>query len=186
MMKNGQNTEWLQIKCVGRHFERPPRIRLYFDLELRNEEAKSRWFLLPDRLEGETGAYAIDALDVYELSGEGRVVIGHFSGMRGFHALLLPAGAEVTLRQFPVLWRGKMPTAVSFQLTTAQAVTVGDQPCEAWFPANPASDKTAGVNASPLADQSQVIFTRHTADYKEVAVSLAGEEHFIHEVVVGG
>jgi len=100
------------------YLERPPKVRLYMDVWLDNAPDQPRWFLLPDEVSGEREGPArrISSLQVYELRDNGRVWVGHFCGEGGFQALLLPPGAHVVLRGFPVLYWGEIPDAVDLEV----------------------------------------------------------------------
>lgn len=177
-MNKTSSLQFVQMKYVDMHLERPPNIRLFFDVMLVNEYSEPRWFLLPDWLEAmpTPEKFAIDIVEVYQLSGQGRVAVGHFSGSSGFQALLLPAGAQVKLRRFPILFRGQIPvsipTSVRMEVVIASQLTVGGKPAGGWFGMNPMSDVRAEVKADALKDQSEVLVANSTPDDKEVPATM--------------
>jgi len=157
----------------------PPFLRLLLDVTLENERQQPRWFLLGNASPATTG---IDSVHVYNLGGQ--VIVGHFSGNGGFHALLLPAGARITLEKFPLRIAGNPPAVIPFDVVTASAFTVDGEDAQAWFGMDATSSARASVSAQPLESQRDVKFARHTPDYRKAAVTLAEDEHIHLEVKV--
>ena len=178
------NEPVVEIKYVAMHLERPPKIRLFFDITLSNERAGPRWFLLPDRLgpEREAAAYAVDIIEGYELQGQGQAGVVHFGGSHGFQALLLPAGGRVELQRFPILFWGKMPDSVLIEVISANQLTVGGKPAEAWLDIELMSDAQAMASAEALANQSQVVAVKRMPDYKEVSVAIVEDSRVEFEI----
>jgi len=149
------------------YLERPPKVRLYMDVWLDNAPDQPRWFLLPDEVSGEREGPVrrISSLQVYELRDNGRAWVGHFYGEGGFQALLLPPGAHVVLRGFPVLYWGEIPDAADLEVIAAETLTVGEKPAASWFGIDPTCDRRtcdrrADVSAEPLATQKDVCIAR--------------------------
>lgn len=177
------NEPVVEIKYVDLHLERPPKIRLFFDITLSNERSEPRWFLLPDQLNvDETAAYAVDVIEGYELQGQGRVAATHFGGSQGFQALLLPAGGRVELQRFPILYWGEMPDSVWVEVISVHQLTVGGKPVEAWLDLDLMSDAQATVLADALANQGQVVAVKRMPDYKEVSVAMVEDSRFEFEI----
>jgi hypothetical protein len=106
-MAAARQTKDAEIRYVDIRRGKPPSATLYFDITLRNSHAEERWFLLPRSLDvwreiGKSGG--VMRSDVYEYgsSTSGRLRLGDFPGNGGFMALLLPAGAEVTLHRLGI------------------------------------------------------------------------------------
>jgi hypothetical protein len=160
---------------------------LFFDVTLYNKLAEPRWFLLPDKITpNQAQPYAVATLEVYKLGDQGEVVVGHFSGSRGFQALLLPPGGQVQLQRFPIPLWGKPPASVMIEVVNARSLTVGDEPAEAWFGMNPMSTGQVTVLAEALATQRDVILARHTPDRSEVTVTVVADSRIQLQVDLGG
>jgi hypothetical protein len=181
------------------HLERPPKIRLFFHLLVENGSAAPRWILLPDSLPHAARGVGREArtLEVYLLGAPRRVVVGHLSGAHGCQALLLPAGATVRLRRFPILfWGHEIPDQVTIEAISGAQLTIGGKPAADWFgfdpdpdrsakraadPAKPpaqypVSDAGADVDAGALAEQMEVQFVRHAAGGQDLPVTLTESE----------
>jgi hypothetical protein len=168
----------VRVRFDDMHLERPPKIRLFFDLHLENGSGQPQWVLLPDRLPHTMGAARqVHALEVYLLGASGEVVVGHLIGARGCQALLLPAGAGLHLRRFPVLyWGYEIPAQVTLEAVSGTALRIGDERAADWFPpdlaSGPCSAAEADVDASSLADQMAVQFSRHTVEDQDLPLGL--------------
>jgi hypothetical protein len=149
---------FVQMVFQGLHLERPPKVRLFFDVRLVNDHAVPRWFLLPDEV-GST-MREVDSLDVYRLGVDPRLIVGHWCGSDGFFALRLPAAARVALRGFPVSLWGDVPDVVTIEVECAEGLAIAGAPAEAWFDVDPLCGAGADVDAAPLADQRGVIAAR--------------------------
>src|SRR5205807_5393294 len=111
----------------------PPLAELYFDVTLRNDRTAPRWFLLPSNLGSgmaAIGKKGVDTLEVFAPQGQGRVIVGHFLGTGGFHALLLPPRAEVRLRLFPISDWGDPPANLEIEIVMARQLTIGGESVE--------------------------------------------------------
>ncbi len=151
---------------------RPPLVYLSFDVLIRNDRKSPRWFLLPSNLGpghasiGEKGG--VDTLEVFAPRGKGRVIVGRFLGTGGFQAMLLPAGAKVRLRRFPISYWGEPPANLQIEVVIARQLTIGGERAERWFALNPMSSVTADIaeEAESSTTQSR---SKRTHDNKEVA-----------------
>jgi len=168
-----------EIKFVELQFAKPPLINLYFDVLLRNDRSGPRWFLLPTSL-GENqapigGKGGIDGVQVVEPQGKGHVVIGQFFGTGGFRALLLPAGAEVRLRRFPISFWGERPDKIEFEMVVAKEFKLEDKTANIWFGANPATSDRADVEVTP-SSKVRAVSSKHTTDNKEFLPNIEVED----------
>jgi hypothetical protein len=160
-----------EIKFRDLRFGKPPLVYLYFDVVLRNNRTEPRWFLLPNNLPAAASVAAkggVDKVEVFAPQGAGRVIIGHFLGTGGFQALLLPAGAEVRLRHFPISYWGDLPDQLQVEVVMAKHLTVGGESAEAWFGVNPSSSVSADI-AESAEDWKRQVSSRATPDNREVA-----------------
>lgn len=141
---------------------RPPMSRVLFDAILRNTHTEPEWFLLPYNLL-RTPRSDVDVVEVYELHGTGRVVVGHLGGLDGMYALLVPPGGRVRLRGLPLLALDEPPERANLEVVVAGDLRIGGEPAAAWFGMDPMSDVDADVQAEALRDQAAV----QTARYPE-------------------
>jgi hypothetical protein len=84
-------------------FGKPPLVELQGEVNLRNDQAEPRWFLipeaLPDRSQGEGGVYR---MAVSAIEGPQRAVLARLSGTGGVWALLLPPGGRARITRLPI------------------------------------------------------------------------------------
>lgn len=167
-----------EISFREMRFRTPPLVELYFDVVLRNDRPQPRWFLLPNNLGAKSGSDfakgGVDGVEVFAPAGKGRVVFGHFLGTGGFHALLLPARAEVRLRLFPISFWGDLPDQVQVRVVIAKRVTIGEEKLEAWFGTDPLSSARADITEGALS-QNRMVRSRHTPDHKELGTLIEEE-----------
>jgi hypothetical protein len=183
----GSNVVPAEIEFVDLRLGRPPLAYLTFDVRLRNDSESSRWFLLPTNIGsghepiGRKGG--VDALEAFLLSSNGRVTLGRFLGTGGFHALFLPAHADIRLRRFPISYWGELPDSVPIEIVIAKSLTIGTEPAESWFESSPLSSKDADILKD--ADQSKRLGkTKHTPDNKEVAPAIDVERRVALQVSI--
>lgn len=162
----------IEITFVSKRREHPPITRLMFDITLHNPFDSQRWFLLPSSLMQESGGIKKDGiygLQVFELEGEGRVILGRFLGATGFQALLLPADAELKMRRFPIQFYGELPPEmISIDLVIARQLQINGEPAAAWFGLDPSSDGQADVSA----EQRRRLGSRNTPNLEAVPISI--------------
>ena len=130
--------------------QRPPSVALMLDIVLRNPGDADHWFLIPDdvAIAEEIGGGTVNGADVRTLTGSGRVVITHFQGLRGFYALLLPAGGEVTLRDLQVdADLDALEEAISLPVERCTAAIIGGRPIADWAGDDPACDRRVSATA---------------------------------------
>jgi hypothetical protein len=170
-----------EIKFREMRFGKPPIAYLSFDVVLRNDRRAPRWFLLPSNLGsghapiGEKGG--VDALEVFAPKGKGRVRLGRFLGTGGFHALLLPPGAKIRLRHFPISYWGQLPASLEIEIVIAQRLTIGGETAESWLGRNPLSSATADISEE-AESVMRISHTRRTPDNKEVAPTIEADRRF--------
>lgn len=164
----------ISVAFKGVHGERPPKKNLIFDVILQNGSKTPLWFILPDRLTFPMKPLlgVVEAAEVYKLEGQGFAVVGHFCGSNGFHALLLPATSEITLRGFPVALWGTLPEALDFEAMTARDLFISGETAASWFEIEPLCSNRADVHASSLSEQKHVIAGRTAANNTEVPVTV--------------
>ncbi len=175
----------VEIKFREMRFGKPPLVYMFFDVVLRNHRAESRWFLLPSNLGTVTAASqgGVDTLEVYAPRGTGRVPVGRFLGRGGFQALLLPAGAEVRLRLFPVSFWGDLPDQLQIEVVTAKRLTVGGEEAAVWFGVDPATSVKADIAENPRSWTH--VSSRSTPDGREVAVLVEEDDRIKLQVPLG-
>src|SRR5688572_7813558 len=87
----------VEAKLLEKNYGKPPLMVLKLELTLKNGDDEPRWFLVPRKLPA-GNEKGVNGVEVRAFEGKGRAVVGRFIGTAGFHALLLPPKAEVTLR----------------------------------------------------------------------------------------
>jgi hypothetical protein len=173
-----------EFKLVGMMRKRPPLVHVLFDVQFRNSGPGPRWFLLPDKLNSPwaAGGGGVDGVEVFEFTGKGRAVVGHFQGTQGFLALLVPAGAVLTIRRFMLpLWNEAPKGEVSIEVVMAPNLTIGGEDAFAWFERDPASEAASDVTT----EGGRMLGTRHTPDRSEVTISTDVERLMTVRVPLG-
>jgi len=171
----------VEMTIVGKHYARPPLIKISLDVTLRNRSEQPRWFILPravavPALPVKTG---VDGVQVYALSGRGRVVVARFRGTGGFQALLLPADAEVRMRQVPVSFWGHLPErSLPVEVITARRIQVNAEPVEDWVGPDFLSDAKADVSE----EGRKRIHSRDAPGSQEVPVSVEQDQRIAVQV----
>lgn len=170
-----------EIKFREMRPRKPPLTELSFDIVLRNDRARPRWFLVPSNLGPGTTSLltkgGIDGVEVFAPRGQGRVIVGHFLGTGGFYALLLPARARVHLGRFPISYWGDLPDQLQVEVVTAKRLTIGNEPASVWFGLNPTSSVRADITENVLS-QNRMVSSRHTPDRKEVTTLIEKDGRF--------
>ena len=161
----------IQIKFRNMRYGRPKLVYLSFDFTLHNDQKSPRWFLLPSNLGsghaaiGEKGG--VDTLEVFSPRGKGRVVVGRFLGTGGFNALLLPPGANVRLRLFPISYWGDPPDNLEMEIVIAKGLTIGGDEAETWFGNSPLSSVKADI-VEDAENPMRMRTSKRTKDNREV------------------
>jgi len=161
----------IQIEFRQMRFGKPPLVYLSFDVTLINDQKSPRWFLLPSNLGsghaaiGEKGG--VDTLEVFTPRGKGHIVVGRFLGTGGFNALLLPPGATVRLRLFPISYWGDPPDNLQIEIVMAKQLTIGGDKAENWFGNSPMSSVKADI-VEDAENPMRMRTSKRTKDNKEV------------------
>lgn len=175
----------LEMTFCGLQPEKPPLKKVFFNVTLQNRSKHARWFLLPDALYPKPPSPTnggIDAVEVYAARSPAKVSIANFMGTfrlqpesaGGFQALLLPAGARVSIRRFTIGYWGDLKSRLPIHLVIADQVTVANLPATAWTGGDLLTDARALVTR----DQFQLVRSNHTPDLKEVPVGIVRAEEF--------
>lgn len=165
----------VEMRLVAKQYERPPVMKLTFDVKLHNRSAETVWFLLPDRiaippLPVRTGIFGVV---VSALSGRGRVVIARFAGTGRFQAILLPANGEIMLRHLPITFRGELPkTSLPVEVVLAQDFTISGEPAAHWLGIDPVSDAKADVSM----ENPERLLSKDMPGLAEVPVIIVGAQ----------
>ncbi|PWT89865.1 MAG: hypothetical protein C5B55_10645 [Blastocatellia bacterium] len=154
---------------------RPPLVYLTVELVLRNSASEPKWFLIPSNLGNGRAAIGqkggIDSLEVFAPNGQGRVAIGRFLGTGGFHAVQLPAQAEIRLRRFPISYWGDPPKSLDVEVVIAKSLMLGDESAESWFGSSALTDVKADIS-NDAEDPKRIEKSRHTRDNKEITPTI--------------
>jgi hypothetical protein len=94
----------VEMESVAIRRQKPPHAKLLFNITLHNHHQNQRWFLFPKVMmsNSKPKIEGIERVEIFEHKGKGRAIVTHFIGIGSFYALLLPAGAEIKLRNFPI------------------------------------------------------------------------------------
>jgi hypothetical protein len=158
----------VMVLAARLHYRRPPLGVVVVDLVLGNPASGGRWLLVPDNL-SPTDDTTVNGAESWLLAGSGRLPVAHFQGLRGYYALLLPAGATVTVRDLDVdVDTDAMADGLALTVTSAADVRGGGTAVQDWFGAPaacaPGSDgSTAGAT---------LLSERWSDDMSELAVTL--------------
>ena len=125
--------ESITATVVGQKPGRPPITRLLVDVQLKNDNAAARWFVIPSKLPAGDGG--IDKLE--QLTAPPGVVVGRFLGTGGRYAVRLAPGARVSLRKLEVAWWRSGDPPLAFEVAMAGEVKLGDETMASWFDKDP-------------------------------------------------
>ncbi|HEY6247882.1 MAG TPA: hypothetical protein VIX17_28375 [Pyrinomonadaceae bacterium] len=178
----------VKIEFRRMRFGRPKLVYLLFDVRLRNDQKSPRWLLLPSNLGsghsaiGEKGG--VDTLEVFSPRGKGHVVVGRFLGTGGFNALLLPPGAAVRLRLFPISYWGDPPDNLEIEIVIAKELTIDGDKIEKWFGNSPLSSVKADI-AEDAENPMWMRTAKRTKDNKEVVPVIEEDQRLRLQVALG-
>ena len=162
----------VQIRFVEMKFRKPPLVDLYFDVTLRNNSSEPKWFLLPSNLgqnnQLDPSRGGVDAVEVFALKGRDRVLIGHFLGTGGFHALQLAGGAEVRMRNFAISFWGDPPDQLAVSVIIAKQLTIGGESAATWFGVDPLISGKADT-AENGEGRTRAVHSKRAPDSREVS-----------------
>lgn len=173
----------VEIAFAGRTPAKPPMGTILLDVTLRNAESSPRWFVLPGQLPKDAEGEGVTGVEAYELSGNGRAVLGKWLGTAGFQTVLVAPGAEVKLQGVALpVWKAtdvKGPLAI--EVVIAKDITVGGRPAASWFEkTNPLSDARASADVSKAKRSG----SKMTEDRSEVPVVISEDRRVTVEIVV--
>lgn len=158
----------VRVAFAGEQPGRPPIVTVLLDVTLHNPEAAPRWYLVPARFGAGEDLHGGSVHTVEVRAGQG-VRVAQFSGLTGFHAVLVPAGGEVVISGLPVeLWYDEPPAALHFDIASVGGLAIGRESGEAWL-GGAASDGRAAYDALAL------VASRSSPDLDELPVGLTGE-----------
>ena len=160
------------VKIVSAKYGRPPLQYLSVDVDLRNDESKPLWVLIPSRTPQMTGG--IDTLEQYTAkSGTTNVAVGRFLGSGGRYAVRLAPGAHLTMRKLEIgWWTAGDPKDIVFDFQFASDVMLGSESMAAWFDKDPTIRGTIELDMSTASHA----VTHRSAGNKEVLLAATGAE----------
>lgn len=174
----------VEMTFAGKVPGKPPITTVQLDVTLRNAEKAPRWFVFPAKLPLEAigAGDGVTGVEVFDASGEGRVVLGKFLGTAGFQAVLVAADGEVSLAKLGIpVWKTGAKGPLAIEVIVASEITVGGQPAAAWFgTASPVSDARASGDAS----KAKRAASKMTEDRDEVPVVFTEDRRIAIDVVV--
>ena len=173
----------VEIAFAGKAPAKPPMVTVLVDVTLRNAESSPRWFVLPGQLPKDAEGVGVTGVEVWELSGDGRAVLGKWLGTAGFQTVLVAPGAEVKLQRvaIPVWQTTPVKGPLAFEVVIAKEITVGGQPAAAWFEkASPLSDSRSSGDAS----KAKRAGSKFTEDRDEVPVVISEDRRVSVEIAV--
>jgi len=123
-----------RITLVRRDELRPPMVALVTDIDLRNDDAQPRWWLVARNAGPGTDPLGKGGVHSVEVAAGDDVVVARFSGAAPFGALRLDAGGEVTLRDWTVtVWDDPPVSTVDVDIVNAAEVVIGGSPIAEWL-----------------------------------------------------
>jgi hypothetical protein len=142
---------------------RPPKRVLWLDVTLENPSEDPCWALLPDRA-APAATQPLSRIERYELPATVLALRGVDAGA---FALLVAAGATVTLRRLPLSVWDRAPDTLQLEALTASGLTIDGDAAGA-----PAAQ--GEIDAAPLENQRAVVRTSGGLGQPPVAVELDG------------
>ncbi|MGH7284835.1 MAG: matrixin family metalloprotease [Polyangiaceae bacterium] len=169
-----------RIDSLGMRPGKPPQQIFYFDVRLHNPSNEARWIVLPPTFtyDGKDtpapGKGTVSGLSAVVLSGRGKLVWVSMSDPGGFHGVLLPPHANVTLRNLPVdaWWQTKHKTG-KLDVILAKSIAIDEKPLESFIKGDLKSedDADAALDADPrdtrIVDKSVSGTDSHAVTFEE-------------------
>ena len=151
----------VEIQYCGVHPGKPPLKYLSFNVTMHNLAARPQWFLWPRSLYEQTpGPMKENGVNGAEIfaAPERKVMVAQFLGSirlqprsaGGFQALLLPAGATVTVRDFSIHFWGDNFSPLPLQVVIADHVLIGSVPVDRWAGVNMLSARSADLSSRQI------------------------------------
>ena len=170
----------------GMKMAKPPLKHLHFDVTLHNAAAGPRWFIFPASFYekpaaplNNAGIFAMEVL----ADPENKVIVASLLGTYrtqpdsagGVKALLLPAGAVVTVRDFSLSFWGDDPSHFSIHLQIAQKLEIAGISLEQWIGRKFMSASAADVR------ELDIVAGKRTPDNNELPVEVTQSSEFVIE-----
>lgn len=152
----------------------PSGLWLLFDVDLKNDAAEPRWFVLPKHVRADepaAPAFSVFAVEVWRLNARTSIPIVHFVGSEGFQALLLPARAALQIRRLPIVWFGPVPDEpAAIRCAIADDILIEGESAARWLDV----DVTAPAAADADYGERDLVKSRKSSTGKEQPVTLIG------------
>jgi hypothetical protein len=170
----------VEVQYCGVRPGKPPLKFLSFNLTVRNLADKTQWFLFPRALYEKAPApqehSGVDGVEIFSKKTGRSVTVAQFMGSvrlqpesaGGFQALLLPAGAVVSIRDFGIRFWGDNFSPLPLHIVIASQVSLGKTPADRWTGVKLLSAKTADVSTR----QITMLHSKFTRRGSEIAVSI--------------
>ena len=152
----------VEMQYCGVRMGRPPLKYLSFNVTMRNLASKTQWFLFPRALYEHAPAAqshsGVAGAEIFSVSPGRSVTVAQFMGSirlqpesaGGFQALLLPAGAVITIRDFGISFWGDDFSSLSLQIVIAGQVMIGSLPADRWSGRRLLSANSADVSSKQI------------------------------------
>lgn len=170
----------VEMQYCGMRMGRPPLKYLSFNVTMRNPADKPQWFLFPRALyekaptpQSQSG---VDGAEIFSVMPGRSVTVAQFMGSirlqpesaGGFQALLLPAGAVITVRDFSISFWGDNFSSLPIQVVIADQVKIGSVPAEHWVGVRLRSAGFADVSSK----QIRMVHSKFTPRRNELPVTI--------------
>lgn len=170
----------VEMQHCGVRMGRPPLKYLSFNVTMRNPTDKPQWFLFPRALYEKTPApqsqSGVDGAEIFSVTPGHNVTVAQFMGSirlqpesaGGVQALLLPAGAVITIRDFGISFWGDNFSPLPIQVVIADQVKIGNVPAERWVGVRLRSAGSADVSSK----QIRMVRSKFTPHRNELPVTI--------------
>lgn len=170
----------VEMQYCGVRMGKPPLKYLSFNVTMRNPADKPQWFLFPRALYEKAPApqsqSGVDGAEIFSVTPRHSVTVAQFMGSirlqpesaGGFQALLLPAGAVITIRDFGISFWGDNFTSLAVQVVLAEQVKIGSIPAERW-----AGDRLRSAGSADVSSkQIRMVRAKFTSHRNELPVTI--------------
>jgi hypothetical protein len=170
----------VEMQYCGMRMGRPPLKYLSFNVTMRNRAGKAQWFLLPralyEQASGPPSQAGVNGAEILSDSSDHKVTLAQFMGSirlqpesaGGFQALLLPAGAVITIRDFPISFWGDNFSVLPIHVVIANQVMIGSVPADRWSGVQLLSSKSADLSFK----QMSMVRSKFTQRSNELLVTI--------------
>jgi hypothetical protein len=180
----------VEMCLAGMTMGKPPLKHLAFNITVRNNESRSRWFLFPAALyeQGQSSppGMGVDGAQVSSsLSAPGIKVIRFSGSVRlqpesagGFKAILLPARSEVSITSFDIgYWAGNLSPGLAIKVLITDEVLVNGMAAARWV-----GDEMISRGSGPVSEKDfKAAHSHFTGDRGEVPVAFRGKKEIVME-----